>query len=88
MKIRKYPPDVIFEFDTMDELREFDTSYKTDSRSVIMKRIAKEMTIEEGSMINLAAIKGDSNEAVGFNFDCTKGHYIFYYKNGLLQKTN
>ena len=27
MKIRKYPADFIFEFDTLDELREFDTSY-------------------------------------------------------------
>lgn len=28
MKIRKYPPDTIFEFDSLDELRKFDDTYK------------------------------------------------------------
>ena len=33
MKMRRYPADYIFEFDTLDELREFDNTYKNDTRS-------------------------------------------------------
>ena len=88
MKIRKYPPNVIFEFDTMDELREFDGSYKTNTRSAIMKKIATELNIEEREMIHLAAIKCVNNEAIGFSFECPKGHFSYNYKNGKLQKSN
>ena len=28
MRIRKYPPEAIYEFDSLDELREFDSIYK------------------------------------------------------------
>ncbi len=31
MKIRKYPSDFIFEFDTLDELRIFDQSYTANT---------------------------------------------------------
>jgi len=88
MKIRKYPPNVIFEFDTIDELREFDNSYKTDTRSAIIKRISAELDIQENEMIHFTTIKCDNNEAVGFSFDCPKGQYKFQYESGLLQKTN
>lgn len=88
MKIRKYPPDVIFEFDTVDELRDFDSSYKTNTRSKIMKKIANELNIEESVMIHLAAIKGVNNEAIGFSFECPKGYFTYHYENGKLQKAN
>ena len=88
MKIRKYPPNVIFEFDTMDELREFDSSYKINTRSAIMKKIANELNIEESEMVHLAAIKCVNNEAIGFSFECPKGYFTYYYENGKLQKAN
>lgn len=88
MKIRKYPPDVIFEFDTMDELREFDNSYKTNTRSAIMKKIANELNIEESEMVHLAAIKSINNEAIGFSFECPKGYFTYHYENGKLKRTN
>ena len=40
LKIRRYPDDMIFEFDTLDELRAFDSSYVCDTRSEILKGIA------------------------------------------------
>lgn len=86
MKIRKYSPNVIFEFDTMDELREFDTSYKTDSRSVIMKRIAAGLCVPESEIVNLVSVKSENAEAAGFEFDTSEGHYRYLYDAGTLLK--
>ena len=86
MKIRKYPPDVIFEFDTMDELRAFDTSYKTDSRSVIMKKIAKDLCVAESDIVNLVSVKSANTEAAGFEFDVSGEHYQYLYNSGALRK--
>ena len=86
MRIRKYPPDVIFEFDTMDELRAFDTSYKTDSRSVIMKKIAKDLCVSESDMVNLVSVKSANTEAAGFEFDVSERHYQYLYSTGTLRK--
>lgn len=86
MKIRKYPPGVIFEFDTIDELRAFDASYKTDSRSAIMKKIAKDLCVSESDIVNLVSIKSANTEAAGFEFDVSSKHYQYLYDTGVIQK--
>lgn len=86
MRIRKYPPDVIHEFDTMDELREFDESYITDTRSLIIKKIAGELGVMEKDIINLQSLKENNTEAVGFEFDSTSGHYKYLYKKSCLER--
>ena len=87
MKIRKYDPGMIYEFDTMDELREFDKSYITDTRSKILKNIAAKLEIREKDIIHIQSMKGSNTEAVGFRFDCPAGHYSYLYKTGILEKT-
>lgn len=79
MKIKKYDKDFIFEFDSLDELREFDTSYKVDSHSLILKDIAKKLGFKEGDIVNIKSIKGDKNEAIGINFLCKDTLYEYYY---------
>ena len=86
MKIRKYAPGVIYEFDTLDELRKFDLSYIEDTRSKILKAVAKKMKICESDIVNIKALKSATTEATGFEFDCSKGHYHYFYKTGKLQK--
>ena len=86
MKIRKYDPDVIYEFDTMDELREFDESYVTDTRSKILKNVAEKLGIREKNIVRLRTIKGPDTEAVGFRFDCPMGQYSYLYETGILEK--
>lgn len=81
MKIRKYPKDYIFEFDTLDELRAFDSSYIENSRSDILKKCAKFLNTEEKNIKNITAIKDTDNIAVGFRFSYDK-EYIYYYKTG------
>ncbi len=79
MRIRKYDPGVIFEFDTLDELRRFDESYIDDSRSQLLKTVAGKLEVPEKDIINIRAKKDSTAEAVGFEFDCPKGHYVFLY---------
>lgn len=38
MKIKKYDPNFIFEFDSLDELRMFDESYIDDTRFFDLKK--------------------------------------------------
>lgn len=79
MKIRKYPSSVIFEFDTLDELREFDNSYKTDSRSMILKDAAAQLGASESELTKITAYKDTSNEAAGFTFEYKENSYRYSY---------
>ena len=85
MKIRKYPADFIFEFDTLDELREFDTSYITNTRSEILKKVAGELGVEEKEIRSVKAFKDKDNAAAGFTFGTGK-KYKYYYKTEAMEE--
>ena len=86
MHIRKYGDDVIFEFDTQDELREFDRSYVTDTRSEILKQVAKELNCQESDLQNVTAYKDETNEAAGFTFTCRNEQYSYSYNEKKLRR--
>lgn len=86
MKARKYPDGVIYEFDTLDELREFDSSYITDTRSVILKSIARNLNMSESDLQGIEALRGTDNAASGFSFLCNGTRYMYTYKNQKLEK--
>lgn len=85
MKIRKYPADFIFEFDTLDELREFDDSYISNTRSEILTKIAGELGVEEKEIRSVKAFKDKDNAAAGFTFETSK-KYKYYYKTEKMEK--
>ena len=86
MRIRKYNHGVIYEFDTLDELRVFDSTYVSNTRSRILKTVAQDLNVKEEEIKNIRTLKGLTTEAVGFEFDCTKGHYRYKYETKELQK--
>ena len=86
MKIRKYSDGVVFEFDTLDELREFDTAYVNDTCSVILKRVAAALGANERDIREVTAYKDDSNEAAGFTFVCRGEKYRYSYKTGNFER--
>ena len=53
MKVKRYDDTEIFEFDTLDELREFDRSYIDDTRSSILKGICERMSWKESEVNHL-----------------------------------
>lgn len=84
MKIKKYPSDFIFEFDTLDELRCFDTSYIHDTRSKILKDVAETFGVEEKELIHITALKDSGTaEAVGFTFEVNGVRHTYLYNGGL-----
>lgn len=84
MKMRKYPDNFIFEFDTLDELRIFDTSYENDTRSAILKAVAKQLEVEEKDLIHINCLKDTkTTEAIGFTFDSCGHHHTYLYDGGL-----
>lgn len=86
MEIRKYDSDVIYEFDTIDELRKFDNSYVNDTRSELLKKAALELGVKESDIIHITSIKSNTAEAAGFEFDCCYGHFNYIYETGKLSR--
>lgn len=82
MRIRKYRYEDIYEFDSLDELRIFDTSYINNSHSVILKKISSDIGCTEGELKNITALKDpEIAEAVGFTFYYNNIQYEYNYKN-------
>lgn len=86
MKMRKYQDGVIYEFDTLDELRGFDTSYVSDTRSAILKSIAKDLGITEVQISQLKAFKDKNEAAAGFTFMVDQIGYKYSYENQKLEE--
>lgn len=86
MKIRKYPADFIFEFDTLDELRCFDDSYVNDTRSTILKMVAVELGVEEKDIRSVKSFKDKNNAAAGFTFETRKRKYRYYYETQIMEE--
>lgn len=79
MRVRRYEPGVIFEFDSLDELRAFDPSYVNDTRSELLRRVAAELGVSQAEIVNITARKAAGTEAVGFEFDCRGEHHARDY---------
>lgn len=87
LKMRKYDNNIIFEFDSLDELRAFDISYVSDTRSVILKNIASELACSESDITDITAVKGKTEaEIIGFEFRCCFSKYIYFYSNNKLEQ--
>ena len=85
MKVRKYPSDRIFEFDTLDELRTFDPSYINDTRSELLKKTARELGVSESELVNIKAVKGEGLLPLGFEFECGGEVYRYIYETDRLK---
>ena len=85
MKIRRYPDDYIFEFDSLDELREFDHEYIKNTHSVILRDISRKLGIGEEEFRSITAFKDHTNEAAGFTFKARDLTYSYTYESGQLK---
>ena len=76
MEIKVYPRDVIFEFDSLDELRTFDNNYVNHTHSKIMKNIANVFECNESDILNFSIIKeGLTNTS--FVFEVFGKKYVY-----------
>ena len=86
MKIRKYPDDIIYEFDTLDELRTFDATYIYDTRSEILKSIVSELGCKERDIVAVVLKRSENNMAVGFRFRVKEECFEFDYMSKELKR--
>lgn len=86
MKIKKYDKSFIFEFDTLDGLREFDKSYVENTRSEIIKSIAKILKCEEKDLSKFVTVKDKNNEASGFEFEFRGMKYKYDYQKSEMEE--
>ena len=86
MKMRKYPQDYIYEFDSIDELRMFDQSYVTHTRSRILKHIAKELDGTEAEIVKIKPIRKTDMIVTGIQFVFCGEQYTYDYFDGLLRR--
>lgn len=82
LKINRYKADEIFEFDSLDELRSFDGSYKTDTRSTVIKAICKELNVKEENLSGFKKIK-HTGDYMLFFFENGKDTYVYSSENGV-----
>ena len=86
MRMRKYPADYIFEFDSIDELREFDTTYIADTRSSILKYVAAQLGGTEAEITHIEPLKNTSTEVVGIHFTFRAEQYSYTYRDHLIRR--
>lgn len=82
MKINRYQEGDIQEFDSLDELRMFDESYKNDTRSSIVKQICKQLEVEETCVHAFRNIKHKGNY-LQFQFKVYDDVYEYNAEKGI-----
>ena len=86
MKMRKYPEHCIFEFDSIDELRGFDESYITNTRSAIIKQIASELGCTEQDITDIKPCKATNTSVTGIRFQTPDGYFVYQYHERILRR--
>lgn len=86
MKVRKYDSSFIFEFDTLDELREIDSSYYDNTRSEILRQCALQISCTERDLSHFIPLKDSSGQVYGVSFQAKDSYYEYDYASGRLQK--
>ncbi len=76
IKVNRYNNSDIREFDSLDELRQFDTSYLKDTRSKTIKKIADRLGCEESEMTGFTKI-ANKGVNVKFSFRFNKDSYVY-----------
>lgn len=89
LKIQKYQEGYIFEFDSLDELRKFDTSYISNTHSEILKTITKNLNCGESDITNISVLKSpDKISAIGFTFIVKQKKYEYVYNTKKWRQIN
>ena len=75
MKIKKYPNGVIFEFDSLEELRKFEPTFLSNTK--IMKEISEYLHCNENELSNFL-LEENNEEFFSFSFIYKRQKYIYF----------
>ena len=73
---RHYSADIIKEFDSLDELRQFDERYLMNSNSEIIDNICKTLNCDASDIVHIKPLK-DGLTNISFSFDCLDKKYVY-----------
>lgn len=76
---KQYQTGVIYEFDSLEELRRFDSSYLFASNSSWIERICRDYNVKPHEITNFRPVK-EANKAVGFSCSIGQNTYKFLTK--------
>ncbi len=79
MRLKKCDGSHIYEFDSLEELREFDGAYKEHSGSYIMEYIAETLGCREGDIHGINPAKNGDGSVSGIQFLAPGGAYRYDY---------
>lgn len=86
LKINRYQEGSILEFDSLDELREFDHSYQNDTRSTIVKEISQILDVKEGIIHAFKNVKHQGDYLL-FSFKVDDTEYMYDgFKNNPIER--
>lgn len=81
MKIKKYPEDSIFEFDTLNDLRKFDSNYLDCTNSSILQNIANSLDCNERDICDITPYPHTNLVPTGFYFSVFQNKYLYIYQD-------
>ncbi|MDH6366301.1 MULTISPECIES: NTP transferase domain-containing protein [unclassified Breznakia] len=78
MKARIYDIEEIYEFDSLDELREFDHSYLKNTRSTVIKKLCDQWKVSEDRLTTFSPIiDGGNIKGFIYKLDNVKHTYMY-----------
>lgn len=80
MKIRKRGSEEMKEFDSLDELREFDSSYIQNTRSSILASVAQQLNCKESDLSGFQ----NRRPVNGIHFEFSACGSLYEYKDGVI----
>lgn len=83
MYIKKYDAECIWEFDSLEELRQFDQKYVNESGSGIMKEIAGHLRCKESDIREIVPVQGGEK---GFHFSVCGNCYEYMYETKRIER--
>lgn len=86
MKIKRYGEGEIFEFDSLDELRRFDSVYREHSGSVIMEQLTGLLNCRESDLTGMKPVKDEDGQVSGVAFSFQGEGYQYEYLSGKVGK--
>lgn len=80
MKIKKNVPGIIHEFDSLEELRNFDNSYISNTRSEVLRSVCRRLKCEQGEIKNIHKYS-NRDYRYSFAFDFAEQSYGYLANN-------
>lgn len=80
MKIRKFQPGIINEFDSLEDLRAFDETYRDNARSKVLEMACKKLYCRQEEIYNIRKV-ANQGQNYAFSFSLKDKSYMFTMKN-------